>query len=372
MGTTVKRFQSTDIGAPNTLTNVAGKMIEVLDAVLVNGYNSGSVTSITRSGTTATATRTTHGFLLDDVILNAGANETEYNGLFRVTAVTTNTYTFEVTGTPATPATGTLTSKKASAGWTKEFSGTNKAVYRPPAGNRLYLRIRDDGTVYGYASGFETMSDVDTGTGQFFHTTEATSYWHKSSSSTPSPWDIVVTDRHLYFWVAPTGTVGSAIVHVFADLKSHKSGDAYATLLISGGSTSGSSANRLYVLNADSRSAVDMHILARSYTQVGGKVTLGKSADPRYIGASNMGAGGITYPNPVDGGLYIAPITIGETVANLVRGTLPGCWSPLHSRPVPHASIVDGSGEYLGKKFLAWEMYASAMAFMELSDTWDY
>lgn len=69
--------------------------------------NTGAIASITRSGSVATATRNAHGYLLGDKVIISGATETEYNGEFTITAVTTNTFNYAVTGTPATPATGT-------------------------------------------------------------------------------------------------------------------------------------------------------------------------------------------------------------------------------------------------------------------------
>lgn len=71
-----------------------------------------SVTSITRSGQIATVVCATHGFQNEDVITIAGAGETEYNGDFTITVVDENTFTITVTGTPSTPATGTITALK--------------------------------------------------------------------------------------------------------------------------------------------------------------------------------------------------------------------------------------------------------------------
>lgn len=68
-----------------------------------------SVTSITRSGSTATATATDHGFATGDKIKMGGIVQPEYNGTFKITVLDDDTFTFEVSGTPATPATGTIT-----------------------------------------------------------------------------------------------------------------------------------------------------------------------------------------------------------------------------------------------------------------------
>ena len=65
-------------------------------------------TTITRSGATATATCTAHGMLTDGYAVVKGASQQEYNGVFQVTVTDANTFTYQVTGAPATPATGTI------------------------------------------------------------------------------------------------------------------------------------------------------------------------------------------------------------------------------------------------------------------------
>lgn len=69
-----------------------------------------SVTSITRSSSTATLTTTAaHGLATGDRVQVQGAAETEYNIIATITVTGASTFTYEVTGTPSTPATGTIT-----------------------------------------------------------------------------------------------------------------------------------------------------------------------------------------------------------------------------------------------------------------------
>jgi hypothetical protein len=169
MAVNVNYYASFDTGAP-TIDGVAGSLVTLLDALLINGYNSKTIT-ITRSGTTATASSTAHGFNDLQTILISGANEADYNGTFRITNVTANTFDFTVANSPATPATGTITAKVNPAGWTKPYSGTNKAVYRSGTGsNQRYYRIEDNSTPsanHAYLLGYGAMTDVDTGTDRF-------------------------------------------------------------------------------------------------------------------------------------------------------------------------------------------------------------
>ena len=68
------------------------------------------VVSITRAGTTATiVTEVPHQWLPGDFILIAGATPTAYNGKTAVTVIDPLTVTFLARGSPATPATGTIT-----------------------------------------------------------------------------------------------------------------------------------------------------------------------------------------------------------------------------------------------------------------------
>lgn len=69
-----------------------------------------AVTSITRSGSTATVTTSAaHGYKSTDWARTFGAAQAEYNIAAQITVTGTTTYTYTVSGTPATPATGTIT-----------------------------------------------------------------------------------------------------------------------------------------------------------------------------------------------------------------------------------------------------------------------
>lgn len=66
------------------------------------------VVTITRVTTTATVSHTAHGLISGNYIEIEDAVENEYNRVKLITIVDANSYTFEVSGTPATPATGTI------------------------------------------------------------------------------------------------------------------------------------------------------------------------------------------------------------------------------------------------------------------------
>lgn len=382
MTTNVKVFKSTDSDAP-LLAGAAGYLVSVLDACLVNGYNSKTIT-ITRDGTTATATSSAHGFATGQCLLIAGADQADYNGEFYITVTGGNTFTFTVANSPATPATGTITAKIAPAGWSKAYSGTNKAAYRMLAGNQRYLRVDDSGTTSARVVGYESMTGVDTGTNAFPTDIQVSGglYINKSSVADTSSrgWIIVATDRLAHIFINAGPTTGLICgTQTFGDIKSFAGGDQYQTVLIAQISYSASAIASYQALSTQCAygSTVAGNYIARAYTQVGGSLAIGKHTDAAKLNSltANIGGAGLAYPNPSDGGLYLSPVYIHE--AGALRGTLPGVLAPLHQRPIAHLDTVSGSGDLAGKTFLGLFAEGSSVAaasgqiFLETSNTWD-
>jgi len=67
-----------------------------------------SISGITRSGSTATVSCTGHGYLTGQFIEVRGADQSAYNGDVQITVINANSFSYAVTGTPSTPATGTM------------------------------------------------------------------------------------------------------------------------------------------------------------------------------------------------------------------------------------------------------------------------
>lgn len=65
--------------------------------------------ALTRSGSTATVvTPANHGLTTGNEANVRGADQAEYNGIFTVTVVSPTSFTYAVSGSPASPATGTI------------------------------------------------------------------------------------------------------------------------------------------------------------------------------------------------------------------------------------------------------------------------
>lgn len=214
--TSVKFFTSAMSGAPS-LTSAAGALIDLLDACLTNGFGSVTLDSLVISGNVATATKSAgHNFPMTGatgpVIRIKGATPAGLNGDWRIQTVpSSTTFTFTTSGISNQTATGTITAKRAPAGFEKVFSATGKAVYRAldVQSTRLYLRVDDTATATSSAwitiRMFETMTDVDTGTNG------STSYYVlKSNYSGNKNWRVYADSRAFWF-VGDTFASGSIL-----------------------------------------------------------------------------------------------------------------------------------------------------------------
>jgi hypothetical protein len=107
------------------------------------------VSSITRVGAVATVTIPAgyvNWFTDKDRVIIAGAVETEYNGTFEITRISDTQFSYPVSGTPASPATGTITAKT-------NHNVTKKRIYRTVIGNagafyRFVAEIDEVDTTY--------------------------------------------------------------------------------------------------------------------------------------------------------------------------------------------------------------------------------
>jgi hypothetical protein len=101
-------FNQGFLGGIPTAAEARDSKIEVIAGSVRQDGNK-TVTSITRSGSTATVTQVNHGYETGYLVYITGANESEYNVEGEsITVVDDDTYTFTVSGTPASPATGTI------------------------------------------------------------------------------------------------------------------------------------------------------------------------------------------------------------------------------------------------------------------------
>lgn len=101
------------VSVEQTATDLTGNPVEGADVLLEAGATGAlprlESVSITRSGSIATVSHTAHNIPDGSEVAIRKADQREYNGFHTVTVTGANSYTYPVTGTPATPATGPVT-----------------------------------------------------------------------------------------------------------------------------------------------------------------------------------------------------------------------------------------------------------------------
>lgn len=291
-------YKSTDASAP-TLNGTVGSLVALLDAVLVNGYGA-----------------------------------------------------------------------KAAAGWTKDYTGTNKAVFRNASGSisRTYLRVQDDGPGAQAAREarlrlYSTMSDVDTGTLPTPTTAQSTPgiVVRKSNTadSTARAWFILADEKTAIIVITPGDLAASLtdLVNVtyVGDIFSYLTADAQGAFIggrNAEGATTMAPTVCIGAYNSPGTYSNGCGYVAGSHTGVAGSVLM-YSLQPSIAGLIPATGTSLTYPNPVDGAVYIAGPFLVMTSGNIVRGHLRGVNAFCHARTsVASGDTVTGTGDLSGRTFI--------------------
>lgn len=274
-----------------------------------------------------------------------------------------------------------------SAGWTKPFTGTNLAAYKSPSTtNPHYYAIDDTATATPTASikGFETMSNVTTGTNQFGISTSAYILRSSTTDTTARPWILLTNGKTVWLLVNTTSSsvwTNGAMFGFGEFVSDYPSVQSYCSF-IAGNSSTGqvntsvglststtSSANGLY----GNRAATGVQASSSAYRRycLGTYgVALSVMGDPGSLGGG--------YPHPITGGIPLAQIGVSE-VANpyIERGYFPGIWIMTGSPQLAHGSTFNGRGTLSGKSFLAVMQMnnpgttpSGAQVILETSNTW--
>lgn len=110
-----KTFPSTEIAEPTdtiTVIQAYSRCYILREATQTGLFAPQSVTTLTSSAGVATVTKTAHSFSTGDRIRISGADQNAYNIEADITVTGANTFTYPVSHSPVTPATGTITMRK--------------------------------------------------------------------------------------------------------------------------------------------------------------------------------------------------------------------------------------------------------------------
>ena len=213
------------MGAPLHLP-ATGEVNALLNACLVNGFNTQSVVSATcASGVVTFNFASAPGFSTQDTVTVAGASNAAVNGQHRVQSAASNQVLVAIPGVPDGAVGGTITMKFSPLGWTRPFSGTNVAAYQQGGSSvtKRYLRVTDGVLDRFNARGYEGMSAASTGAGPFPTMSQEADadglpfYRGTAWLTNPRPWVIVGTPRFFYFMWGVYASYSSGYAAMQAD-----------------------------------------------------------------------------------------------------------------------------------------------------------
>lgn len=343
---------SDETGAP-VLNNAAGSLNAILHAVLVTGWRVQTLTSLVVAGGVATATLAAHGYSDGAVVEISGATPSALNGQWMITVTGSSTFTFATSSTAGT-ATGTITVKRAAAGWTRTHNSGNVSIYSrtDPLATSMSLYVNDSATTPESAQVRTVwgVSDIATWANQAPAT--GTYYWPKGeNTSAAKKWIVVADERTAYLWLdqatwpaqyyngVPMG------LYAFGDVAGDATNNAYDCMLSASGESSGQ-----YGQLAESRPIATSGpsgsgLMARNFSGIGGPAFVWPATPVWAV----MGGHGPSFPSPVDNGVRLhTPVLLQEnnTTFNYpIRGALRGVALPLTNVPVAaHRTVIPVTG----------------------------
>jgi hypothetical protein len=283
------------------------------------------------------------------VIRIEDASPSGLNGDWRITVTSSTQFTFITSGISDQTATGTIKAKRAPAGFSVAFSGTNKEVYRSDdvTGSRLYLRVDDTTTEAATIRGYESMSDVDTGTDPFPTVAQMASPYARKSSTTDStarPWWLLADSRAFWLCIASTAAYSTAYgpTIFFGDIVSAYAGDAYACAIMAS-----SSPSTLGPLHKEATAAQPGHYLARSNNGLEKSIQFYKSRGSYGASVQLDWMGSTAFSASASIATIATPLLVCSTESGVaqVRGVFPGLYA-VHRHPTAgtnEETVSDGN-----------------------------
>ena len=292
-------YRSADANAP-VLNGLAGSLITVLDAILVNGYGTRPSASWTKS-------------------FSSGS----YYAAYKQGSGSNGCYMW-------VQDTGSVASGK-------------DAIFR----GFENLSSISGTTLYGFPN---VLQSALTSTGLAIR---------KSSVVTISsiPWVAAADSRTLYFFAQTGDTAATYVSFMFGDIYSYIPNDPYRCMIIgksvenAAGTTNDAIYNISYLLANQAGNYIQ-----RSFTGTGTSTPCGKHVDGWKNGSNSttMAASTFAYPNPTDNKIYLSPVWVTEN--SVLRGHLRGFYNLGHVWTIMNdGDTFSGSigTEMAGKTFLA-------------------
>ena len=389
----VKWITSSMRGAP-PISGTPGSFVAALDAFLNTGWGAANAITVSVSGGVGTAQFADGVFFEDHAVVLFGGATTPaaLNGEARVLSHTNNSITFETDAPDGVATTGTaITCRYAPVGgWEKKYSGTNLAAYKSTDGQAHghFWRVDDTGTTAARMVGYETMTDVNTGSGAFPTAAYIAGggYVYKSvvASAAAARYSLAADSRTVLLGLEPgtssVATNRSANIRGFGDaIALAASGDVWASFCSFTGSNLGVF-NVGALSGGPTSNSSGFSCFPRAYSGLGASVV--GEVSP-FSGTAGTMSGADSYmgaaPSVVDGQIKLSKVFIKESGNNPARAIAPGVvYVPQTGIAglVSGGDIALGAGDFSGRRLMAVLCGPSpnspptAAAFLDITGPW--
>lgn len=283
-------------------------------------------------------------------------------------------------------------------GWGIAYTGTNARSYRAASGVRHYLDVDDnapDGTALGRNArvrGYETMTALATGTNLFPTAAQVTTavgiVKSTATGATARPWILIGDAKTFYFFCESAGTDPPNLTShtwtsafYFGEILSGLTGDGYRSIIAfqDVSSTVVTAGMQAYGTIVVTGTTAARQFMPRTYTGAGSAIWV-NSLGHFLNSAATLDVGNFTFPNSVDGGLYLNAVNVYERGSGAsavaasgnagIRGRLRGCYQTLYNTTgYNDQDTFTGVGDFAGKTFIAIKCAGGMIAFE--TTTWD-
>lgn len=345
----------------------SASFIDILDALLINGWGLAAASTLIVADGIATATfASATPWEVGAVIEVEGATPIAINGRARVLTSSGNALTFATSAGDGSYG-GAIGIKYAPAGWQKVFQDPQKAVYRSldVQGIRHYYRMDESiAATQVRVCGAESMDGIDSAVGLFNQDavlSDPNSYIRKSehANTVGVPYVFAADARAVlhyisYMAVGMPGREGGALRGFGDAVAFAPAGDAWCSFLScpstdTGGclGTSGMASSSWRVVMPRAANGTEGRVYVRPRALVGGWSQF--SGADKSCGAA---------PMAINGKMLLSRMVFatGDVEGGPIRAGVPGVVYVPHTATqalLPHRSVHEGAGAWTGRRLMA-------------------
>lgn len=200
------------------------------------------------------------------------------------------------------------------------------------------------------------------------------------TTSVARPWVLISNGKLIYFYSDLAGNATGGILWCFGDISSYRTSDPNCTVFIAHDTNTINDHRFATIGNVGATVGghfISMGWDAIVHSVPFGKNPMSGAGWGSVAAMAQSNGTYLLYPDPINGGMLLTPFMC-TADAGIIRGILPGLWAPCHNAPMSTGDTLSGTtGTSLeGKTFECFKVNApggtnTCNVLIETSDTWN-